>query len=211
MSEDEPTITVYSDYVCPFCYLGRRSLDRYLREVDHDIWIEWHPYDLRGHKRGPDDELLHEIDDGKDEAYFDRVRENVRRLKDEYGADRMRSIDDLPDPVDSFDAQVVSYYISDRRPELWADFDERIFEALWEDGLDIGDVDVLTGLGQDVGVDGDEIRRVLDDRTVHEELHSAFDAARRRGISGVPTFIYDGRVARGAVPPEHLARLVEGR
>jgi len=47
-------ITVYSDYVCPFCYLGRKSLEQYQERRDEPLEIDWHPFDLRAGKRGPD-------------------------------------------------------------------------------------------------------------------------------------------------------------
>lgn len=210
MEERDERIAVYSDYVCPFCYLGRRSLAAYQGTRERDLAIEWRPYDLRGHKRGPDGEVIHSIDDGKDEAYFDRVRRDVDRLRDRFGADEMLDLDDLPDPVDSFDAQVASLYVSEERPDRWLDFDEAIFEALWVDGRDVGDVDVLADIAEAVGRDGDEIRSAVADEARRERLRTAFTEARDAKIGGVPTFEYEGRTARGAVPPEQLERLVEG-
>ncbi|SNR57602.1 DSBA-like thioredoxin domain-containing protein [Halorubrum vacuolatum] len=81
MVENSGHITVYSDYVCPFCYLGRRSLEKYQETRDSALKIDWQPFDLRSQKRGPDGEIDHSVDDGKNEAYFDQVRQNVARLK----------------------------------------------------------------------------------------------------------------------------------
>ncbi|WP_144796581.1 DsbA family oxidoreductase [Halorubrum depositum] len=210
MEERDERIAVYSDYVCPFCYLGRRSLAAYQETRERELDIDWHPYDLRGHKRGPDGEIIHSIDDGRHEEYFERVRRDVDRLRDRFGADEMLDLDDLPERVDSFDAQVASLYVSEERPDRWLDFDEAIFEALWVDGRDVGDVDVLADLAEAVGMDGDEIRSAVADEARRDRLRTAFTEARDATIGGVPTFRYDGRTARGAVPPEQLERLVEG-
>jgi len=201
MAPNEDVITIYSDYVCPFCYLGRRSLAAYRETRERELDIDWHPYDLRGHKRGPDGEIIHSIDDGKDEAYFDRVRRNVEKLREEYDAEAMLDLDDLPDPVDSFDAQVASLYVSEERPDRWLDFDEAIFEALWVDGRDVGDVDVLADLAEGVELDGDEIRSAVADEERRDRLRSDFSDARDASVSGVPTFRYDGRTARGRCRP----------
>ena len=202
-------ITVYSDYVCPFCYLGRASLGEYRETREAKLEIDWRPFDLRAQKRGPDGKIDRSVDDGKDEDYFDQVRENVHRLREEYGAEEMLGIDETPE-VDSFDAQVAARYVAEERPERWLDFDEVIFEALWVDGRDIGDPDVLADLAADVGLDGEEIREAIGDDERRDDLREAFTEAQRRGITGVPTFVSDGHAARGAVPPEHLERLVEG-
>jgi predicted DsbA family dithiol-disulfide isomerase len=210
MVENGGQITVYSDYVCPFCYLGRRSLEAYQETRDRDLEIDWQPFDLRSQKRGPDGEIDHAVDDGKDDAYFEQVRENVARLKVKYGADEMLALEDLPDDVDSFEAQVASFYVAEEYPERWLDFDESIFDALWLDGLDIGDVDVLVAIASEVGLDGDEIRSAVGNESLRDRLRDQFDDAQAEGVTGVPTFVSDGYSARGAVPPEQLERLVEG-
>ena len=113
--------------------------------------------------------------------------------------------------VDSYNAQLAAYYVDQHHPyETWLAFDEAIFAALWEEGCDIGDEDVLAEIASDVGIDSDEIRAALDDETLQETLEAEWSQATQQGISGVPTFGYDDHAARGAVPPEQLRRLVEG-
>ena len=205
---EEEVITVYSDYVCPFCYLGRQSLDNFQETREVELQIDWRPFDLRSGKRNPDGSIDHDADDGKDDAYYEQARENVRRLQEQYGADEMEL--DLATDVDSLPAQLVSVAIREREGyERWLDFDEAVFAALWEAGRDIGSEDVLVDLATDVGVDAD-VRETLADDDRRSALREQFRAASQRGVTGVPTFVYDGHAARGAVPPEQLERLVEG-
>jgi len=210
MSQTDDRITMYSDYVCPFCYLGRRSLEEYQASREDHLAVDWHPFDLRAQKRGPNGKIDHTVDDGKDGDYFEQVRQNVTRLKAQYDADDMLDLDDLPDEVDSLDAQIASLYVETEHPDRWADFDEAVFEALWIDGRDIGDADVLAALAEDVGLDGGEIRRAIADEELRDRLQDLFEEAHQQGVTGVPTFVHDEHAARGAVPPEQLARLVEG-
>ncbi|ELZ08295.1 DSBA oxidoreductase [Halovivax asiaticus JCM 14624] len=209
MSDTVDQLTVYSDHVCPFCYLGRRSLETYEASRDAPLEIEWHPFDLRSGKRGPDGEINHDVDDGKDEAYYEQARQNVERLQDEYGVDDMLNLDEVPE-TDSLPAQIASYYVDDIHPDTWRAFDDAILEALWIDGRDIGSPDVLADVAASVGLDGDEIREVAADETRRDELEDLFADARRQGVTGVPTFTTDEHAARGAVPPTQLERLVEG-
>lgn len=201
-------ITVYSDYVCPFCYLGRESLDRYQDTREQPVRIDWQPFDLQSHKRGPDGVIDHSVEDGKDDEYFEQAREGVRRLQEQYGVEMEL---ELASDVDSLNAQVAAFHVERAADyETWLAFDEAIFAALWQDGRDIGDPDVLVDLAADVGIDGDEIRAALDDDALRGTVRDRFEAAQREGVTGVPTFAYDGHAARGAVPPEQLRRLVEG-
>ncbi|MFB6188982.1 MAG: DsbA family protein [Halapricum sp.] len=206
MSHSE-TITIYSDYVCPFCYLGRESLAQYQETREEPLEIDWHPFDLRSGQRGPDGEIDHSVDDGKDEAYYEQAKENVRRLQEKYDVEMDLEI---ATDVDSLPAQIASYAVAREHPQQWREFDEAIFDALWQEGRDIGDIDVLADLADDVGLDPGFVREAVDDEAVREAVFEEFEAAQRQGITGVPTFAYDGHAARGAVPPEQLRRLVDG-
>ncbi len=208
MNAEEPTVTVYSDYVCPFCYLGRESLSRYQQTREAELRIDWRPFDLRAQKRRPDGSIDHSVDDGKDDAYFEQARQNVRRLAEKYDVEMKQEI---ATDVDSLPAQVVSYYLREHDGyDTWLAFDEAVFAALWERGEDIGDPDLLVELAVEAGADGKAVRSALGDETLREEIRERFSEAKREGVTGVPTFAYDGHVARGAVPPEQLDRLIEG-
>ncbi len=157
----------------------------------------------------PDGEIDHDADTGKDEEYYEQARENVRRLQEEYGADEMEL--ELATDVDSLPAQIVSVRVRETAPDAWLAFDEAVFDALWLAGRDIGDRDVLADIAADVdGLDPAVVDAALDDDDLRGRVTDMFDAARRQGVTGVPTFAYDGHAARGAVPPEQLERLVEG-
>jgi predicted DsbA family dithiol-disulfide isomerase len=200
-------IVVYSDYVCPFCYLGRQSLEQYREQRDDPLTTEWHAFDLRGNKRDEDGEIREDVDDGKDEAYFEQVRENVKRLNEKYGADI--DLDDTPD-TDSWDAQQAALFVREEYPEQFGAFDDALFESFWVDHRDIGDEAVIVDVAESVGLDGEEVRAAVNDEEWAQRLNSEFQAARQRGVTGVPTFAADGHAARGAVPAEQLRRLIEG-
>jgi len=205
--DERDEIVVFSDYVCPFCYLGRASLEQYRKQREASLDETWHPFDLRGHKRDESGEISEEVDDGKDEAYFEQVRENVDRLGEKYDAEI--SLDDVPD-TDSWDAQQAALYVREQHPEQFEAFDDALFEAYWIDLREIGDEAVIVDVAESVGLDGEEIREAVADEEWAERLASEFQEARQRGVTGVPTFAYDGHAARGAVPPEQLRRLIEG-
>lgn len=223
MSETQTDrLTIYADYVCPFCYLGHASLDQYRETRESPLEIDWQPFDLRSGKRGPDGEIDHEADDsegrspsgsrtqsddGKDDEYFEQARQNVRRLKEEYGVEMSQEI---AREVDSLPAQAASLYVRENHPEQWAAFDDAIYAALWKEGRDIGNRDVLADICEEIGLDPDEVLDAIEDEELRARLDEQFAVAQQRGVTGVPTFVYEGQAARGAVPPEQLKRLVEG-
>ncbi|WP_254767025.1 DsbA family oxidoreductase [Salinilacihabitans rarus] len=200
-------IVVYADYVCPFCFLGRQSLRRYRESREDPLEVDWHPFDLRRDKRRPDGSIDRSADDGKDEQYYERARENVRRLQERYDVEMAQEI---ATEVDSLFAQQASLYVREEHPDRWLAFDRAIYDALWREGRDIGDADVLADLAADVGLPADEVREATADESLRERLDERFAEAQRDGVTGVPTFVADGDAARGVVPPERLERLVEG-
>lgn len=203
---DEETLTVYADYVCPFCYLGYASLEQYLESSEEPPAVEWHPFDLRGQKRGPDGEIDDSVDDGKDDEYFEQARQNVRRLADQYDVEMNL---DLARDIDSWNAQKVALTIQESEDgATFADYHEAVFDALWLDGRDVGDPDVLEAVAEEAGVPGEIVREALADDDLDDELEGRFVAAQRTGVTGVPTFVYGQHAARGAVPPAQLRRLV---
>ncbi|WP_254527919.1 DsbA family oxidoreductase [Natrinema gelatinilyticum] len=200
-------ITIYADYVCPFCFLGTRSLAQYRERRDEPLAVDWHPFDLRHRKRNPDGTISRDVDDGKDDRYYEQAKRNVRRLQEEYGVEMSLNI---ATDIDSFDAQVASWYVTREYPDRWDAFDEAIYTGLWQDGRDIGDRRVVLDLAETVGLPTDEIQAAIDDDDWRAELEERFTDAHEAGVTGVPTFVSDGHVARGAVPPAQLEGLVEG-
>jgi len=210
MSTEDSTdrITVYSDYVCPFCYLGRASLDRYRDDREDPLEIDWRPFDLRSQQRKPDGTIDHSVDTGKDEEYYEEAKEGVRRLQEKYDVAMEMEI---ATDVDSLPAQVVSYHVKSTHDyETWLAFDEAVFAALWQNGRDIGDEDVLVDIATEAGIDEETVRSALDDDGLRAELREQFGAAQQQGVTGVPTFVSGEHAARGAVPPDQLRRLVDG-
>lgn len=207
-ADSDDTLVVYSDYLCPFCYLGKESMETFLEDEGDTPDLEWRPFDIQGAKRRPDGTLDHDVDDGKNEAYFERARRNVERLSEEYGVEMNL---DLPDEIDSWNAQKVALAVErDHGSETFAAFHERVFEALWKENRDIGDPDVLAEIAEAAGVPEADVRRAIDSDELDDELASRFEEARRAGVTGIPTFVYGDHALQGAVPPEQFERLFDG-
>lgn len=208
MSDEQPEkLVVYSDYLCPFCYLGKASLEEYLESSGESPEIEWRPFDIQGHKRGPDGELREDVDDGKDEAYFEQARQNVQRLKKEYDVEMNI---DLAQDIDSWNAQKVALFVErNYETSTFVAFHNVLFEALWKDQRDIGDPDVLAEIAEDHGIEPEEVREAADDEELDDELDEKFRRAQQMGIRGIPTFIYGDYATQGAVSPEQFDRLFD--
>ena len=89
------------------------------------------------------------------------------------------------------------------------DFHRACYRALWEDGLDLGQLSVLQQLGEKVGLDSQEMQSVLDTGQYTAQTKKQYEDAISMGINGIPSFIIDGYFFSGAQPYETFKRVVE--
>jgi predicted DsbA family dithiol-disulfide isomerase len=203
----EDRLVVYSDYVCPFCYLGKRQLEAFLDEAEAPPEVTWRAFDLRRNQRTATHEIDPTAETGKTEAYYEQAKQNVERLADEYDVEMTWDVDR---DVDSWSAHKLAIHTRENHDEAtFADLHEAIFTALWREGRDIGDEDVLVDVAQEVGLDADEARQAIASDELDDELEDRFAASHRDGVTGVPTFAYGQLRVPGAVPATDIATLVE--
>lgn len=205
--DDREKITVYSDYVCPFCYLGKASLDRFRDSHEDAPEPEWRPFDLRSIQRRADLTLDTQIPDDKDEAYYERAVEGVKRLAEEYGVEMDVRVHRT---IDSFRAHLVALRLEQTGDkQVLARWYDAVFDALWRHGKDIGDLEVLRSLAQEIGFDPGQVDEAVEGKELKETLVARFREASRLGVQAVPTFVYGKYGMPGAVPPDRLEALVE--
>jgi predicted DsbA family dithiol-disulfide isomerase len=85
---------------------------------------------------------------------------------------------------------------------------DALFRAYFVDGKNIGSIDTLVEIAQSLGLPGDEARQVLETRHFQNAVNADWERSRAFGITGVPTFVANGRGVVGAQPYETLERLV---
>jgi predicted DsbA family dithiol-disulfide isomerase len=197
------TIDVVSDVVCPWCFIGKRNLEAALAgEGLGEVVVRWHPFELNPDlpAEGVDRRVYLERKFGGPERasqIYARVREAGKRAGIAFD---FEAIERQPNTREA------------HRLIAWAqargDADalvERLFSAYFVEGLPIGDRDTLVRLASEAGVDSDAARAWLDSHTGRNEIAQAEERARELGITGVPFFIFDGRVGlSGAHPPEAI-------
>ena len=208
MSGEPVTIDVISDVVCPWCYLGKRRLARAIGLMpEFPFAVRWRPFRLdptippEGVAR--EDYLTTKF--GSIEALDESHRQLAERGRQEgidYHFDRITR---SPNTVDAH--RVVRWAAAEGAED---DMVERLFAAYFSEGLDVGATQVLAALAEDVGLSGRSVAARLageDDRAaVVAEIENAY----RIGVSGVPCFIIDHRLAvTGAHSPEVLVQAIE--
>jgi len=189
---DSVTLEVFTDFVCPWCYLSTPRIER-LREK-FEIDIQWVYFPL--HPETPREGLLlTELFKGRN-FDLEAAHARLKSLLDSEG---------LPfhSRTHTFNSRLAQ--------ELAKAFDavrDPLYREYFEHSRNIADPEVLVEVARCVGVDEGEARSVLADRTFSQAVDEDWEKARLYGISGVPSFVAGNRKLTGAHPFDVLERFV---
>lgn len=174
-------IKIFSDYIWPFCYIGKGIVDKLKKEFEiEDAWIS---YEL--HPETPSEGiLLSERFKGHDVSkVYDQLRERGKEYSIVFGNRTLLS--------NSRKALEASEYARDMNK--YESFHENIFHAYFTDGLDIGSLDVISSVAQKSGLDADDLLDVIKNERYKPRLASARKEGRLINLTGVPTFIINDK------------------
>lgn len=197
-------IDIWSDVVCPFCYIGKRRLEGALAQFPHrdSVTLIWHSFQLDpGLEPEAGKDLYTYLAERKGMSADQSVRmhQQVTDLAAEAGLEYRF---DRVVVANSFNAHRL---IQLAKREASADaVEERLFRAYFTEGLDIADHETLIRLGTEAGLEAPAIREVLTSEAFAIEMRADIAAAEQIGVRGVPFFVFDERYAISGAQPESL-------
>ncbi|KAI8823491.1 DSBA-like thioredoxin domain-containing protein [Fimicolochytrium jonesii] len=202
------TIDVISDTVCPFCFLGKRRLERAMARFSDtlDFKVRWHPFYLDPTATVSKDKLAHYHAKFGEER-FAALNANMKRMAAAEGINI--NFGGLVGPTR--DSHRLTHFAQkiNKQDEVI----EGLFKAYFEDNKDIADVEVLTSVASGAGINGDEARQCLLSGEGGDEVDQEANK-HRRSINGVPHFTVNGKhEIHGAQDVEEFVRVfrkVEG-
>lgn len=194
-------LDIFSDPVCPWCYLGKANLDRALEQhPEHPFAIEWHPFQLNPDMpaEGVDkrEYLLARFGGGG------KLAQIHQRFRDIAAQNGVKMDPDTPKRIPNT--------LNAHRLIHWAGLEGKqtfmvtaLMRAYWIEGRDIGNLGVLADIAAGVGMARAVAERLLASDADLDLIKTREAHARERGVSAVPTFlIADKYVVSGAQPPE---------
>lgn len=201
-------LDIFSDPVCPWCYIGKARLERAMEQrPDHSLLVEWHPFQLNP-DFPPEGMDRREYLQAKFGAPDDVVRVHlpIQQACDELG---------LPLALDIMQRQPST--LDAHRLIHWAGLEGRqnavvsaLFRANFADGRDIGDRETLLDIAEGAGLERAVIGRLLDSGADADEIRARDADIRARGLRGVPGFILGRQyVLTGAQPVETWLDIID--
>ena len=196
---DRIQFEVFSDYVCPWCYLGSARVARLLEDWDIDVRIVHYPLHLETPEEGQSLERLFAGRNVDVEQMQTRMAETMRAEGLEYG-DRTMT------------------YNSHRAQQLasWAVGQDgghaihpALFSAYFVEDINLAKIDNLVDIATGIGLNGDRAREIIRSRRYREAVSADWNRCRELGVTGMPTYRIGDREAVGAQPYEVLSGMAE--
>ena len=201
-------LDIFSDPICPWCYIGKANLDRALEaRADHPFEIEWHPFQLNPDMvpEGVDRRSYLEAKfGGKDRAVqiYARVEEAARSAGLEIDFAK------IPRVPNTRNAHRLIHWAGQEGQQSRAV--SALFRAYWREGRDIGDIATLADIAGEVGLDRAVTLRLLHSDADTDTVRARIAHSRERGVNSVPTFILANQHAlQGAQPTESWLKVID--
>jgi predicted DsbA family dithiol-disulfide isomerase len=203
-------VEIWSDVVCPWCYVGKRRFEQALAQFAHsdDVTVTYRSFELDpgapAERTGDHDEHLarkYGMTVGQARQMNAKMTQTAAADGLDFHLDRLRG-------GNTFDAHRLLQLARDRGVQL--ELKERLLRATFTDGEPIGDTETLVRLATEVGVDADEARAVLNSDKYADDVRGEEQRATAYGITGVPFFVVDAKYGvSGAQPADVLLQMLE--
>ena len=209
MTEQQPVrIDVVSDVVCPWCFIGKRRLEKALAlKPEIPVEVHWHPYFLNDWipREGIARSEYLTAKFGSPDRYAGIAQRVTAAAAEEgldYATDR---ISRQPNTIDAH--RLIKWAEGIGKA---AEMKQKLMDLYFTEGADLSNRAVLVQAASDVGLDADDVTDALASDQDVEQVSQEAKAAKEAGIEGVPCFIFGGKFAvSGAQAPEYLAEAIE--
>ncbi|MGI4739146.1 MAG: DsbA family oxidoreductase [Janthinobacterium lividum] len=203
-------VEIWSDVVCPFCYIGKRKFEQALGQFAHrdDVQIEWKSFELTPDFQPVPGENIHASlakKKGVPEAEGRRMNDHMTLIAKEVGLDYNF---DQTIPANTFLAHQLIHFAAHHGQQ--GAMKERLFAAYYLEGQNVGEIDTLARLAAEIGLSADEARHALLASTYADEVRRDEYEAQQIQVRGVPFFVFDDKYAvSGAQPSEVFAEVLD--
>lgn len=188
-------VEIWSDVMCPFCYIGKRRFENALNQLpfNNEIEIEWKAFQLDPSIKKEPGKKIHEYLAERKGFSVEKAKELNGQVTSMAAAEGLQYNFDKAVVANSFDAHRFANLAKKNGKGLEAE--ESLFKAYFTEGKDISDHDTLIQLGIDIGLDGAVVKQALESDAYTKDVQKDITEAEALAIRGVPFFVIDRKYA----------------
>lgn len=188
-------IEVWSDFVCPFCYIGKRRLEHALEQFSHrdEIALEYKSYELDPKAVSDPGKSIHEIMAQKMGSTVEKAKSMNDNLAQQAAEVGLTYHFDSMEHTNTLDAHRVAKYAA--KQDKGKEMTERLLKAYFTDSEHIGDPDTLKKLAEEIGLDGSAVNTLLQTDDYRAQVRADEEEAKQIGVEGVPFFVFAEKYA----------------
>ncbi|WP_163539303.1 DsbA family oxidoreductase [Gracilibacillus sp. YIM 98692] len=204
-------IEIWSDFVCPFCYIGKERLEQAIERFPKklDIHIKYRSFELDPNTPAYNGKSIHELIAKKYNMSLEQAKQTNKQLGEQARSVGLEFVFDTMKPTNTFDVHRISKYAKTVGKEN--EFVENTLYHYFTLSADLSDLETLVHIGEKSGLEKQHILDVLQnqDRYV-KEVRNDQHQAQKLGITGVPFFVFNQKYAvSGAQPIETFMQALE--
>jgi predicted DsbA family dithiol-disulfide isomerase len=214
LNPDQQTETIFadvwSDIVCPFCYIGKRNFENALEQTGLTgvTNVVWHSFELAPDAQTNPDTTIYEVLGKRKGWSLEQSKQIHRQMEKRAKQSGLEYNFDKTVPANSFNAHRLLHLA--RKHDVQNEVKELLFKGYYTDGKNIDDEHYLIETGRQTGLKKDDIRNALQSHSIEKEIYEDIGTARKLGIQGVPFFILNQKYAlSGAQPVEVIVEALE--
>ncbi len=201
-------VEIWSDVVCPWCYIGKRRFEKAVASFGHPVEVTWRSYELNPHAPPVRDGSSAERVARKYGITVEAAAAQYQRITDLAAAEGLDYHLDRARWGRSFDAHRLLHLARDRG--IQGAVKERFLAGYLQEGVAIGLPEALAPLAVSAGLDADDVESVLGSDAYATEVRADEERAEEIGCTGVPFFVVDSRFAiPGAQDPETILAVLQ--
>lgn len=209
-SMDKILVEIWSDVMCPFCYIGKRQFEAALAQFPHRERVEivWKSFQLDPDlKTSPDKSVVQSLMENKGWSEV-QTRQTMAHVIDMAASVGLTYHFDKAVVANSFDAHRFTHFA--KKHGLQSEAEEKLFAAYFTEGRNTADHQVLAQLGAQIGLDAAEVLKILAGDDHADEVRYDIYEARQIGVTGVPFFVFNRKFAvSGARGTEVFSEIFE--
>lgn len=194
-------VEIWSDVMCPFCYIGKRKFESALKQFAHanQVEIEWKSFQLDPDLVSDASKTVHEYLAERKGWTVDYAKQVGSQVTDMAKAEGLEYNFDKAIVANSLNAHRIAHLA--KTHQLGNELEEALFKAYFTEGKNIDDRQTLVDIAVSVGLNAAEVLNVLNSDQFSQEVQVDVLTAQQIGVRGVPFFVFDKKYAVSGAQP----------